>query len=130
MKNHITSSATIWPAFDLLYQEHLRYVTRLARRFAPGDRDMAADLRQEAWLALLETPEERWSEPSYVRTVIFRAMARWRAREAAHHGLYVKRERRRTQHIHKRSRDEVLHLHTDRIHLSVETDQLPLRAAA
>jgi hypothetical protein len=69
--------------FDILHAEYTPYITRLARRFAKGDRETANDLAQEAWLALLLIPEARWTQPRYVRTVAFRAMSRWLSQEAA-----------------------------------------------
>ncbi|HXC25047.1 MAG TPA: hypothetical protein VNU46_03965 [Gemmatimonadaceae bacterium] len=68
--------------FDRLYNEYVAYITRLARRLAKADRDIAEDLMQEAWLALLLVPEDRWTEPRYLRSVIYYAMCRWLVRDA------------------------------------------------
>jgi DNA-directed RNA polymerase specialized sigma24 family protein len=69
--------------FNTIYQEHLPYVTTLAKKFSRGDLDLADDLAQEAWLAVIQIPEARWPDSQYVRVVLIRAMYRYITREHA-----------------------------------------------
>jgi DNA-directed RNA polymerase specialized sigma24 family protein len=119
----------IGPDIDIV-QRYLRDVTRVARRFAHGDSDAAADLAQEAWLAILRVPRRRLSEARYIRTVIFRAMSRWHAREAAQRGVHPVRLRvqagGKKHHIYRHQ----LHLRESGVHLSLDTPHPPRRAAA
>lgn len=78
----MSTSLSTSPAFDALYATHARYVACIARRLSDDNPDDAADLAQEGWLAVLQVPEARWTEARYIRTVLFRAMLRWRATEA------------------------------------------------
>ncbi|HXC24575.1 MAG TPA: sigma factor [Gemmatimonadaceae bacterium] len=107
-------------AFDILYTTHLKYVTRLARRLAHRDSDVASDLAQEAWLAVLQTPEDRWTEARYIRTVIFRTMLRWRAREDAQRVITPVRTPSKTPQSTRGKRVNLLHLrrHLARPHLN------------
>lgn len=70
--------------FEALQQVHRPFVTRLARYFTRGDRDLAQDLSQEAWIALWRIPEERQTDVPYVHTVLRRAMFHRLRRERAH----------------------------------------------
>lgn len=67
--------------FDVLHRLYRPYVIRTARYFTRGDRDLAKDLGQEAWIALWRIPEERQTDVPYVHTVLRRAMLRRLRRE-------------------------------------------------
>lgn len=107
-------------SFDLIHQEYTPYVKRLARRFARGDRDAAQDLEQEAWLALLLTPEQHWTEPRYVRAVIYRAMCRWLSSEAVQRG----RTPATVRECHSRRRPQQTAARTLRFRRNVPRHQL------
>ena len=112
------------PQFEALYHEHLSYVTRLARKLSKRDSDLASDLSQEAWLALLQLPEARRAESAYVRIALKHAMLRWLARERAAQVIQPE------QHLHRplRPRKRLLELrrHTPRVYIHAEPKVIPL----
>ena len=118
-------------SFDTLHKEHISYITRLARRFARGSREDAQDLAQEAWLALLQTPEERWTEKRYVHTVVFRVMHRWLLADKVQRVIApANRELRRPQQlaVHAYGKGLRLRRNTPRPNIQPETPAR-LRAA-
>ena len=75
--------------FRLLYRRHADVLWRLAMRLAGGDRVVAADVTQDAWLRAIERlPQFRWQ--SSLRTwlcgfVVMRVKEHWRVEMNLHH---------------------------------------------
>jgi RNA polymerase sigma factor (sigma-70 family) len=105
--------------FMTTYKQYLPAVTRFARRLAKGDRDLADDLMQEGWVALLRLPEQRWSQESYVHTVLCRAMRRWVRREQSR--AIVQVQTRHPQHQRRHREVHAGHLQLEKNQLHVDT---------